>query len=112
MQKAGPELSLHPPSSGSGPALSRVASPTPGAGQAGKAPDAGAHPQIWGGGLRLPTCRKPVINFPVLINCRISPSHDEAVGGASGTAGPPGSEERFREGLALLIASPGLRWAH
>lgn len=52
------------------------------------------------------------MNFPVLINSRISPSHYEAVGGASGAACLPGSEERLREGLALLIALPGLRRAH
>ena len=55
---------------------------------------------------------QPVINFSVLINSRISPSHYEAVGGAAWAAGLPGSEERLREGLALLIASLGLRWAH
>lgn len=55
---------------------------------------------------------QPVINFPVLINSRISPSHYEAVGGAAQAAGLPGSEERLQEGPALLIASPGLRWAH
>lgn len=67
---------------------------------------------MWCGGLRLQTHRKPVMNFPVLINSRISPSHYEAVGGASGAACLPGSEERLREGLALLIALPGLRRAH